>query len=425
MRDKSVKSLTVALRDVNLKLHENRDGLAEPLKDGLISGEFVWYPRTRQKGLPHDPTSVTPIGAEFPAMRCRLIDQITQLEPARYVEAVKHLRASEGYLADHFPRFPIMPGVLMLEAMYQAAYWLVRKTDNFAHSMVILKEARNVKFTGFLKPDQNLVVRAEVKKQKGQETTLMARGEVDGNTIVSGRLIVEACELAERYPQRAAVRDLLMRKVRQQFENVRAGQPDEPNFGGFSARWMWIDRFVEFVRGQRSAAIKNVSLTEDALSDYLPGFPFLPASLIIEGLAWTGGILANDARDFQERTVLAKVNRAIFHRPALPGDQLRYTAVLEGIEAEGCFIRGTSHVGDELQAEVDLFLAHLGDRFADVSGDLIDPADMLGTLRMFGMYDVAQTADGQPLGVAEKLAEGERRAQAAWEQRTAVGAEQD
>jgi hypothetical protein len=97
------------------------------------------------------------------------------------------------------------------------------------------------------------------------------------------------------------------------------------------------------------------------------------------------------------------VNRAVFHRPALPGDQLRYTAVLEGIEAEGAFIRGTSHVGDQLQAEVDLFLAHLGDRFEEVAEDLIDPADMLASLRVFGLYDVGRTPSGEPLDVAEKL----------------------
>jgi hypothetical protein len=88
--------------------------------------------------------------------------------------------------------------------------------------------------------------------------------------------------------------------------------------------------------------------------------------------------------------------------------------------------RATS--GDELQAEVDLFLAHLGDRFDDVAGDLIDPADMLATLRLFGLYDVGRTSTGEPLdvrraawrppasspaktGQAEKLLEGERRAQ--------------
>lgn len=346
-------------------------------------------------------------------MRCRLIDRITQLEAGHHIEAVKRLHAAEGYLEDHFPKFPIMPGVLMLETMYQAGYWLVRKTEDFAHSMVTLKEARNVKFSGFVKPGQDLVVHADIKKQDGSCSTLIARGEVDGKTVVSARLVVEAFELGDRYPNRAAGRDYLMRKLRRQFERVVAGTPEDPPNAGLSMRWLWIDRFVEFVRGERSVAIKNVSLTEEPLSDYIPGFPMLPASLIVEGLAWTGGILANDQRGFRERTVLAKVNKAVFHRPALPGDQLRYCAVLEGIEAEGAFIRGTSHVGDELQAEVDLFLAHLGDRFDEVEGDLIDPADMLATLRLFGLYDIGRTATGEPLDVAEKLQDGERQAQAA------------
>ena len=176
---------------------------------------------------------------------------------------------------------------------------------------------------------------------------------------------------------------------------------------------MWLDRFVEFIRGEHAVAIKNVSLSEEPLSDYLPGFPVLPCSLIVEGLAWTGGILANDARGFRERTVLAKVNRAVFHRPALPGDQLRYRAVLDAIEAEGAFIRGTTHVGDELQAEVELFLAHLPERTEGVEGDLVDPADMLAMVRTFGLYDVGRTSNGEPLDVAEKLAEGERKAHAA------------
>ncbi len=346
-------------------------------------------------------------------MRCRLLDRITQLDPGKHIQATKRLHASERYLEDHFPNFPIMPGVLMLEAMVQAAHWLVRKTDEFAHSMVTLKEVRNVKFSGFLEPDQDLEIRADIKKQDGPLTTLMARGEVDGNTVVSGRLILETWELGDKYPARASSRDFVLRKVREQFERVATGAPEVPTHTGLSMRWLWIDRFVEFVRGERSAAIKNVSLSEEPLSDYPAGFPMLPPSLIIEGMAWAGGILANDHRGFRDRTVLAKVNRAVFHRPALPGDQLRYTAVLEGTEAEGAFIRGTSHVGDQLQAEIDLFLAHLGDRFQEVAEDLIDPADMLATLRVFGMYDVARTASGEPLEVAEKLLEGEQQAQAA------------
>ena len=348
-------------------------------------------------------------------MRFRQIDRITQLEPGKHIEGIKYLSADEGYLADHFPRFPIMPGVLMLEAMYQAGLWLVRKTEDFAHSMVVLQEARNVKFSGFVKPGQTLVVTADVKKQDGNRTSLVTQGTVDGKVVSSARLVVEAFQLADRYPHRAGSQDYLMRKVRRQFERVASGTPESQTNVNLTMRWLWVDRFVELVRGKRAVAIKNVSLTEEPINDYTPGFPVLPYSLVIEGLAWVGGILANDHRGFQERTVLAKVNKAVFHRPPFAGDQLRYTAEIEGIEAEGAFFRATSHVGDELQAEIELFLAHLGDRFDEVEGDLIDPADMLATLRLFGVYDVGRTVAGDPIDIPQKLLDGERRAQAAEE----------
>jgi 3-hydroxyacyl-[acyl-carrier-protein] dehydratase len=345
-------------------------------------------------------------------MRFRHLDRITQLEVGKRIEAVKQLSAAERYLDDHFPRFPIMPGVLMLETMYQAGYWLVRKTEGFVHSVVVLKEAQNVKFSGFVQPGQTLVVTAEIKKQDGPRTTLVTRGTVDGNSVVSARLVLEAFQLGDRYPHRAATQNYLMRNLRQQFQRVACGAPEDPPIAGLAMRWMWFDRMIEFVRGERAVAIKNVSLTEEPLNEYLPGFPVLPCSLIIEGLAWTGGILANDQRGFRERVVLAKVNKAVFHRPALPGDQLRYSVVIDGIESEGAFLRGTSHVGDELQAEVEMFVAHLGDRFKVVEGDLVEPADMLAMLRSYGLYDVGRTPEGDPLDIPDKLLEGERQAQA-------------
>ena len=58
-----------------------------------------------------------------------------------------------------------MPGVLMLEAMYQASAWLVRQSEGFAHSVVILKEARNIKYADFVTPGKELVVTAEILKQ--------------------------------------------------------------------------------------------------------------------------------------------------------------------------------------------------------------------------------------------------------------------
>ena len=50
-------------------------------------------------------------------------------------------------------------------------------------------------------------------------------------------------------------------------------------------RWLWIDTFVEFESGKRAVTIKNVTQSEDHLHDHFPGFPVMPASLMIEGMA--------------------------------------------------------------------------------------------------------------------------------------------
>ena len=84
-------------------------------------------------------------------------------------------------------------------------------------------------------------------------------------------------------------------------------------------RWWWIDKFVEFESGKRAVAIKNLSLAEEHLHDHFPGFPVMPPSLMIEGMAQTAGILVGEARDFAEKVILAKVRRAVFNGIARPG----------------------------------------------------------------------------------------------------------
>ena len=96
-----------------------------------------------------------------------------------------------------------------------------------------------------------------------------------------------------------------------------------PSAGIFdSMRWIWIDKFLEFRSGKFARAVKNLTLAEEHLHDHFPGYPVMPASLIIEGLAQTGGILVGDAGGFAEKVVLAKIPRAEFYGVACAGDQL-------------------------------------------------------------------------------------------------------
>jgi 3-hydroxyacyl-[acyl-carrier-protein] dehydratase len=150
-------------------------------------------------------------------MRFKLLDRITALEPNVSITAVKGLGLAEDYLADHFPLFPVMPGVFMLEAMTQASAWLIRVSEDFQHSMVLLKEARNVKYADFVAPGQILTVTAEILGQDEKETKLKVHGSVDGRTNVSARLVMSRFNLAEGNPARASADAHVLRQMRLQY----------------------------------------------------------------------------------------------------------------------------------------------------------------------------------------------------------------
>jgi 3-hydroxyacyl-[acyl-carrier-protein] dehydratase len=125
-------------------------------------------------------------------------------------------------------------------------------------------------------------------------------------------------------------------------------------------RWIWIDKFIEFEHGRRAVAVKNVSMAEEHLHDHVPGYPVHPPTLMIEGMAQTGGVLVGEALDFRERVILAKVSRARFHRHVLPGDQIRFEAVVQGeVQPEGASITGRITRGGDLVAEIEMVFAHL------------------------------------------------------------------
>src|SRR3954447_24655686 len=105
-------------------------------------------------------------------------------------------------------------------------------------------------------------------------------------------------------------------------------------------RWIWIDRFLEFETGKSARAIKNLSLAEDYFADHFPGYPVMPGTLILEGLAQTGGILVGEAHQFRDNVVLAKIPWARFHRPVVAGEQLIYEVEILHLRDEGASVQG-------------------------------------------------------------------------------------
>ena len=133
-------------------------------------------------------------------MRFILLDRFIRIEPGRSAKAIKNLSLAEEYLADHFPTFPVLPGVLMLEAMTQTSAYLVRVTEDFAHSLIVLREAKNVSYSNFVTPGSTMDIETEMIHCSPQRSTFKAQCSMQGANVARARLELEHANLADRFP---------------------------------------------------------------------------------------------------------------------------------------------------------------------------------------------------------------------------------
>src|SRR4051812_6703206 len=156
-------------------------------------------------------------------MRFLLVDRIVELDPGRSITAVKNVSSAEEYLADHFPGFPVLPGVMMLECLVQAGAWLMRSTDDFRYSTILLKQAKALKYNNFVRPGETLTVTATVHERGERAYVFKGNGTVNGVSTVSARLTLEQFNLAERNPQFAATDRRRIEELRARFAEIWAG----------------------------------------------------------------------------------------------------------------------------------------------------------------------------------------------------------
>ncbi len=156
-------------------------------------------------------------------MRFVLVDRITDLKPGQSLVALKNLSLAEEYLADHFPGFPVMPGVLMLEALTQAGAWLIRDMEDFAHSVVLLKRAKTIKYGSFVEPGRQLRLSVTLVSHDDRESTFKGEGSIDGQSMVRGQFTLMRYNLRDRDPELHATDASIVAGLRDLYATLRKG----------------------------------------------------------------------------------------------------------------------------------------------------------------------------------------------------------
>jgi len=126
-----------------------------------------------------------------------LVDAIVELEPERIV-GIKNVTVNEPFFVGHFPDFPVMPGVLILEAMAQVAGVLVLKSiPDRKSKLVLLASVEQAKFRRPVLPGHQLRIEMKVTKRKASVAKMYGQATVDGVLVAEAELM---CKLADREP---------------------------------------------------------------------------------------------------------------------------------------------------------------------------------------------------------------------------------
>jgi 3-hydroxyacyl-[acyl-carrier-protein] dehydratase len=155
-------------------------------------------------------------------VKFNLIDRVEHLSDGKIV-AVKYVSLAEEYLADHFPTFPVLPGVMMLEAITQAAGWLLHHRRKFERSMAVLKEAKNVKYGSFVAPGNFLRVEVEHLKDTDSGATFKASGSVNDSSALSARIELAYFSLGQKQPGLAGLDERLIEHNKLRWSVLRQG----------------------------------------------------------------------------------------------------------------------------------------------------------------------------------------------------------
>lgn len=118
-----------------------------------------------------------------------LVDRITEHIQSQEIKGYKNITANEPFFQGHFPGQPIMPGVLMIEAMAQLGAVLLQCTDEARGKLTVFAGIDNARFRGLVKPGDRLDMHCVMTKYRHPIGKSQCKGYVDGKLVVEADLM--------------------------------------------------------------------------------------------------------------------------------------------------------------------------------------------------------------------------------------------
>ena len=121
-----------------------------------------------------------------------LVDRVTEYEIGKRVRALKNVSVNEPFFPGHFPNYPVMPGVLIIEALAQASGVLVHLSNDYApdaHPLYFLVKVDKAKFSKIVLPGDQLVLDVELKRMIRNMAIFHGRASVAGQPVAEAEIM--------------------------------------------------------------------------------------------------------------------------------------------------------------------------------------------------------------------------------------------
>lgn len=280
-----------------------------------------------------------------------LVDRV-KFESEDKVIGLKNLSLNEEFFQGHFPNHPIFPGVLQVEAMEQVAELAVKeRLAPTSDQDLYMKSLSRVKFRKPNNPGDRMIINVEVKKIENGEAEVSA-----STTNKSGVTCQANMVLALRPKTRPS-------SIPEEFTECDKSSEIKMDINGIMGLiphrypFLLVDYIVS-AEGENVVAIKNVTYNEPYFQGYKKGYPVMPGAIQSEIIAQAGCVLMLSREENKGKIAyFMSIDRAVFHHPVFPGDQL----ILEVVLPVGTsrFGQGKGHirVGDTIVSETDMKFA--------------------------------------------------------------------